>query len=72
MGILAAALVLAIEDAQEMFQRNTYCTCMCMCMRVGGVDQIPRVFMLLAAFAPGETMEGEWLFSHTSCENDER
>lgn len=47
MGMLGVALVLAFEDAQEMFQRNV----LCVYVRVG-VDQIPRVFMLSAAFAP--------------------
>jgi hypothetical protein len=59
--MLAVAFVLAIEDAQEMFQRNNvlYVYSMCMCMRVG-VWTKSRVFLCYGRrFPPGETMEGE-------------
>jgi hypothetical protein len=57
MGVLAVALVLAIEDAQEMFQRSNVLVCVCVSVCVlRGVDKIPLCY---GRGLPGETMEGE-------------
>jgi hypothetical protein len=65
---------LAIEDAQEMFQRNNVLYVYVHVYACWGCGPDPAYFyfMLWAAFAPGETMKGEWLYPHASCENDNR
>jgi hypothetical protein len=53
-------LVLAIEDAQEMFQLRTVCVHVYECWGCGPSQHVFTICQIWAPFDPGEMIEKEW------------